>query len=91
MTVEDVRARFFTKIDIVNTDEATRFAKNVLSMNTKIAAPPGSVDVRLVIDLYSADGTVTTYFASPFRLYFKDGAESAEIDGAFKDKFRMAD
>src|SRR5882672_6400869 len=87
MTIADVRARYYTKIEIANADEAVSFASKLVARKMTANAKPEFPDVRLVIDLYSADNKVTTYFATPFRLYTADGASSVEIDDAFKNKF----
>jgi hypothetical protein len=52
---------------------------------------PKSVDVRLVIDLYSSNGRTMTYFASQFTLYSDGGRAAVPITEAFKNKFRIAD
>jgi hypothetical protein len=91
LTAQDVRERFYTKIEIVDPGEATKFAQNLPTADSKAPRMPKSVDVRLVIDLYSSNGRTMTYFASQFTLYSDGGRAAVPITEAFKNKFRIAD
>jgi hypothetical protein len=88
-SIEDVRVSYYTKIEIKDAIEATRFAKLLADRKFETHPSPQSVDVRLVVDLYAENGMKRTYYASKFRIYSPDAASSASVDEAFKSRFRF--
>ncbi len=86
LSPDDVRNRYWTKINIVNEHEVEQFIKWLeLDKMTKISVH--EEDTRLVIDLYDLNGKRVTYYASTFNLCSEDSVFKRRIDKEFKEKF----
>ncbi|HSV44079.1 MAG TPA: hypothetical protein VLJ10_05940, partial [Candidatus Bathyarchaeia archaeon] len=85
LSPEDARARAMVEIAVNDPYVVGNIVKFLDLPAMKKAEQPG--DPRLVIDLYKADGSMTSYYASRFTLYTEDSSLSREIDQRFRDIF----
>lgn len=76
LTVEGLRARFASRTEIVDPDEAKDFYRSSPIDRLKPAPEAESKDVRLVIDLELTGGMTVTYFATYLRLYSRSTTAS---------------
>src|SRR5262245_20949585 len=73
LSANDVRDRFYVRIDIVQADEARKLLDRLSAIEMTDADMARAVDIRLVIDFQFSDGTISTFHASRTTLYSHEG------------------
>ena len=88
MTPADVREKYLSKLEMRDARDIHEFVSRLpVGELRRLNAPMENVDVRLVIDLYSFDGSVKTYYASTFYFFADDGTYAAELGTEFSKEF----
>ena len=87
LTPEMVRKNYSVRVSITDKEKAHKFTNwlRIDEMNPTEIKEIG--DVRLVIDLFTSTGELTSYFATRFDLISEDMAFKRKIDDKFREKF----
>jgi hypothetical protein len=89
MNPGDVRDQYLTKLILRDRNRISAFVLSLPIDEMRPLRDAMEADVRLVIDLYSDDGVIDTYYASTAKLFDENGRNAADLAPRFAELFEI--